>query len=110
MIELHDTNYQEILNNHFNEKKTVMVFITVPKCENCNIMRNNIIEFLNNQESNDYAFYYVDYTKTSLFQNYSGLYPLLEYPKTIVFYGSWADMEFLEGVISIETLKRIFST
>ena len=64
MIELHDTNYQEILNNHFNDKKTVMVFITVPKCDNCNIMRNNIIEFLkknrsevymNNKDTKDYV-------------------------------------------------------
>lgn len=110
MIELTKNNYEQVLNDCFNRNKTALVGIATPGCKNCEITQSNISQFQSIYPINELEFFFIDYSKgENILQHYIELYPLLEYPKTIVYYGSWNRREFLEGIISYQELERIES-
>ena len=105
---LTDENYLTEIENCFLKNQTVICLISDnPKCENCVKMRFHIEELCKIEPENDLQFFYVDYVKYDILQNYHQLNNLNVYPKSIVFYGSWDKKEFFEGAIPVKTLLEI---
>ncbi len=110
MIELTKNNYESILNDMFKKNKTVVVGIANPGCKNCETTQFNINHFLISYPTTNVVFCYIDYSKgENILQHYPELFPLLEYPKTIVYYRNWNNREFFEGIISYFELEYIHS-
>ena len=109
MHEITDITYRDILTNDFHNGKTVVVGISTSiMCANCRTTKSNIESLIKKYPKNNLEFYYVDYTKYDILQGYYQLNPFVDYPKSIVFYGSWEDKDFMEGVITEDKLEYIY--
>ena len=108
MQPLTDINYKTIIENHFKNSKIVFcAIVSSLKCSNCITVKSNISYFNKKHPYNNIEFYYIEYTKYDMLQHYYQLTRLMEYPKIIVYYGDWENIEFYEGVITIEELEDI---
>lgn len=108
MKALTNENYLNILNSHFKKSETVVCAITSSlTCPNCKKNKQNIIKFFETYENSKLKFYYVEYAKYDILQDYPEFDSLTYYPKTVVFYGNWKDTEFYEGVLTEEQLIGI---
>lgn len=105
---LTDENYKTILDEHFKKGHTVFCSISTNiRCSNCMAFKRNIETFTKQHPNNKVFFYYIEFAKYDILQNYYQLNNFMEYPKTIVFYGKWDKKIFVEGPISVEELEEI---
>lgn len=106
---LTDENYIKILENHFDEQQIVCCGITTNiECSSCIQVQQNIERFQKKYPLVTLNFYYVEYVKYDILQEYHQLERMTEYPKIIVFYGGWDKKEFIEGIITVSELAAIY--
>jgi len=109
MKELHEKNYEMILNNHFTNNETIICSIVAnPNCFSCLTNKKNISYLTAKYPKNDLYFYYIDYVESNILQNYPEMNQITAYPKIIIFSGSWEKREFCGGIIPIEKLESLF--
>jgi hypothetical protein len=111
MLEIKEINYKSILDNHFaNGDIVVCAVVANPNCFSCITNGKNINNFRLQYPKNNIHFYFVDYVKSNILQNYSEFSQISAYPKIIIFDGSWDKKEFLGGVIPVNKLEQLFKS
>lgn len=109
MKELHEKNYEMILNNHFTNNETIICSIVAnPNCFSCLTNKKNISDLTVKYPENNLYFYYVDYVESDILQNYPEMNRITAYPKIIIFNGSWENNEILGGIIPLNKLENLF--
>lgn len=89
-------------------KIVICAIVISLNCSNCIEYKRNIEIFNKNNPNNNLSFYFIEYAKYDILQNYYQLNNLMEYPKVIIFRGNWDDKEFLEGPVSVDELEEIY--
>lgn len=110
MTPLTDTNYKDVLNSHFESGEIVVCGITpTSNCSQCAANQKTAELYMEKNPVNNIRFCFVDYSKYDILNNYYQLHDMIQYPKIIVFYGSWDVKEFIEGVLTLDKLEEINS-
>lgn len=105
---LNETNYQEILDNHFKYNDIVFCsIVTSSNCPSCQKVNQNIKKINEKYPQHNISFYHVRYTETDILQNYPEIHEMRYYPKIIIFYGSWEKKKFANGVLSMMELEEL---
>ena len=108
MMPLDERNYKEVLDQYFLEGNIVVCSITASKtCKRCATNKITIMDFIRECPLTNIRFCQIDYATTGVLQDYYELEQLMDYPKSIIFNGSWDDRLFLEGIISISQLREL---
>lgn len=108
MIPLTDKNYMDVINEFFLKKETVIIGITPTlSCSVCLQNKDNLEKFFKINPETKINFCFLDYSKYDVLQNYSELNSMTCYPKIIIFYGSWDNTEFIQGLLTTEKLNEI---
>lgn len=111
ITQLTDTNYLEILEKQFLEKKIIICLVGTPSCKECITTKDNIIEFVKQNPNHNLIFNFIDKnTYIKVLQNSQEFYKLMEYPKTIILYDDQYNKEFREGVITLNDLIKLNAT
>lgn len=105
MIQLNDDNFNSTLSSLFREGKTAVVFYGSPNCPDCKKTMNNYKSI--DTYSNKAFYFYVDMTECWIPENkYPELDSLTQYPKTMIFNGSFSDVEFRQGEFTVENFNE----
>lgn len=106
MTELDDNNFDSTLSTIFQEGKTAVVFYGQPNCQACHKTFDNYTKVKKELSKNTF-FYYVDFTKCWIPESrYSELQKFNEYPKVLIFNGTFADVDFREGLFTEEDFRK----
>lgn len=107
MILSSDLTLDNDITQQLLEHDTVIVMSGSKQCMNCQLTRQNIIQFLSSHITNSLSFISVDNSVNDLLESrYYQLNELDEYPKTVIYNGSINNVSFREGIITVEDLEN----
>ena len=104
---LDNDNFDSTLTSIFEGGSVAVVFYGTENCFNCQQTIDNIYFVLGKGNDSNTFFFHIDALECWIpEERYSEISEMMEYPRTIVYHGSFVDPDFYEGVVSIERIKE----